>query len=102
MAEQKDPWVKVLRRATADPEYREALKDEPARVLAEAGVDVPEGVTYEVVENTPDKVHIILPPLSEEDELRGEVLEARATKSALLCAPGPGGLVTFIEVCIVA
>jgi len=69
-------------------------------VLAEAGVDVPEGVHYKVVENTPDTVHIVLPPLVEEDELGGEALEARATKSALLCTPGPGGLVTFIEVCI--
>ncbi|MFX1411598.1 MAG: NHLP leader peptide family RiPP precursor [Promethearchaeota archaeon] len=102
MTAQTDPLMSALQRATTDPEYRAALKADPAGVLAEAGVDVPAGITYQVVENTPDTVHIVLPPLVEEDELGGEVLEPRATKSALLCPPGPGGLITFIEVCIVA
>jgi len=93
--------MEVLRRATTDPAYREALKADPVKVLKEAGVEVPEGVTYEVVENTPDKFYIVLPPLAEE-ELGGEELEARATKSALMCEPGPGGRVTLMPVCIVS
>ena len=100
MAEQRDPLMDVLQRATTDPEYREALKADPAKVFAEAGVEVPEGVSYEVIENTPDKFHIVLPPLAEE-ELGGEALEGRVTKSALLCAPGEGGQVTAMPVCIV-
>jgi hypothetical protein len=98
----QDPLMDVLQRATTDPDFREALKANPAKVLAEAGVQIPEGLDYEVVENTPDKFHIVLPPLAEEDELSGEVLEARATKSVLLCAPGEAGMVTLMPVCVVA
>jgi hypothetical protein len=98
----QDALVDVLQRATTDPEYRESLKADPAGVLAAAGVDVPDGVTYTVVENTADHAHIVLPPLEEEDELGGEMLEARATKSALLCTPGEAGMVTLMPVCIIA
>jgi hypothetical protein len=91
----------VLQRATIDPDYRASLKADPVGVLAAAGVEVPAGVTYTVVENTPDRVHIVLPPLAEEDELGGEILEARATKSALLCTPGEAGMVTLMPVCII-
>ena len=92
----------VLQRASTDPDYRASLKADPAGTLAAAGVDLAAGVTYTVVENTPDQIHLVLPPLAEEDELGGEVLEARATKSVLLCTPGEGGLVTFMPVCIIA
>ncbi|MBU0491803.1 MAG: NHLP leader peptide family RiPP precursor [Chloroflexi bacterium] len=102
MAAQNDTLMDVLQRATTDPAYRTDLKANPAQVLAAAGVDVPEGIRYTVVENTPDTIHIVLPPLAEEDELGGEVLEARATKTTLLCPPGPGGMVTFMPVCIIA
>ncbi|MBU0493405.1 MAG: NHLP leader peptide family RiPP precursor [Chloroflexi bacterium] len=102
MAAQKDTLMDVLQRATTDPDFRASLKADPAQALAAAGVDVPAGVTYTVVENTPDQVHIILPPLTEEDELSGETLEARATKTTLLCTPGPGGMVTLMPVCIIA
>jgi hypothetical protein len=98
----QDPLMDVLQRATTDPDFREALKANPAKVLAEAGVQVPEGIDYEVLENTPDKLHIVLPPLAEDTELSGEALEARATKSALLCTPGEAGMVTLMPVCIVA
>ena len=101
MATRNDSLMDVLQRATTDPAYREALKADPAGVLAAAGVDVPEGVRYTVVENTPDTVHIVLPPLAD-DELGGEALETRATKTTLLCPPGPGGMVTLMPVCIIA
>ncbi|MBU0490456.1 MAG: NHLP leader peptide family RiPP precursor [Chloroflexi bacterium] len=102
MTAHKDTLMDVLQRATTDPAYRASLKADPAGVLTAAGVDVPEGIRYTVVENTPDQVHIVLPPLTEEDELGGEALEARATKTTLLCPPGPGGMVTIMPVCIIA
>ena len=102
MTEQRDPLMEVMRRAMTDPAYREALKADPAKVLSEAGLEVPEGVSYEVLENTSDKVHIVLPPLAEEDELAGEALETRATKSALFCMPGPGGRVTAMPICLIS
>jgi hypothetical protein len=96
-----DRLVEVFQRATNDTAYRQAFTRDPVRVLSEAGLQVPEGITYEVVENTPERVHIVLPPLAPEGELGGEVLEARATKSALLCAAGPGraGLIALMPGC---
>lgn len=98
----QDKLTDILQRAMTDPEYRASLKADPVGILGAAGVEVPSGVTYTVVENTPDHVHIVLPPLLEEEELGGEVLEARATKSALMCVPGEAGMVTIMPVCIVA
>ncbi len=44
-------------------------------------------------------MHIVLPQMAEEEELGGEVLEARATKTVAVCFPGPGGAVTLMPVC---
>lgn len=101
MEKQQDKWLEVMQRATTDPAFREQLKADPAQALEEAGIKVPEGVSYEVLENARDKMHIVLPPLAEEDELGVEALEARATKEALLCPPGESGMVTLMPVCIV-
>jgi len=73
-----DPWKDVLKRAMTDPAYRQALKANPAKVLAETGVKVDKATEYVVVEQTPRKVYLVLPPLVEEGELSDESLEAVA------------------------
>ena len=73
-----NPWKDVLKRAMTDPAYRQALKDNPAKVLAETGVKVDKATEYVVVEQTPRKVYLVLPPLVEEGELSDEMLEAVA------------------------
>lgn len=100
MASENEILMSVLERAANDVTFRQAFKANPRKMLAEAGLPVPEGVTYQVVENSPDCMHIVLPPLAEEDELGGEALEARATKSALLCVPGPANAVTAMPICV--
>jgi hypothetical protein len=100
MASENEILMSVLQRAANDVAFRQAFKANPKRVLAEAGLSVAEGVNYQVVENTPDCMHIVLPPLAEEEELGGEALEARATKSALMCLQGAGGAVTAMPVCL--
>jgi hypothetical protein len=100
MAGENEILMSVLEHASSDLEFRQALKANPKKVLAEAGLKMAEGVTYEVLENTPDCMHIVLPPLAPEEELGGEVLEARATKTALWCIPGPYNAVTAMPVCI--
>ena len=83
MVSENEIWMSVLERAASDVAFRQALKANPRQVLAEVGLPVPAGTTYQVVENTPDRVHIVLPPLAPEKDLGGEVLEPRATKSIL-------------------
>ncbi len=73
-----NPWKDVLKRAITDPAYRQALKDNPAKVLAEAGVKVDKATEYVVVEQTPRKVYLVLPPLIEEGELSDEMLDSVA------------------------
>jgi hypothetical protein len=99
MASENEIMMSVLERAASDVAFRQALKANPRKVLAAAGMQMSEGTTYQVVENTPDCVHIVLPPLAPEDELGGEVLETRATKTAALCYAGSGGAVTLMPVC---
>jgi hypothetical protein len=73
-----DPWKDVLKRAMTDPAYRQALKADPAKALAEAGVKVDRATEYVVLEQTPRKVYLVLPPLVEEGELSDEMLETVA------------------------
>ncbi|MBM3464318.1 MAG: NHLP leader peptide family natural product precursor [Armatimonadetes bacterium] len=56
-----DIWRKVVERSWADGQYRQDLLDNPNKVLAEAGIKVPTGVNFVVVENEPDRLHLVLP-----------------------------------------
>ena len=58
-----------------DESFRAKLKEDPKGALSAHGVQVPEGVDIEVVESTPSKQYIVLPPLQSE-ELRDEQLAA--------------------------
>lgn len=51
----------VTARALEDPAYKEQLLDNPAEVLSEAGLSIPEGVEIVVHENTADTIHLVLP-----------------------------------------
>ncbi|MDC3958858.1 NHLP leader peptide family RiPP precursor [Polyangium jinanense] len=54
-------WDRVVLRAWQDPEFRQKLTDDPNAVLSELGFKIPAGVRFVVVENTPDRRHIVLP-----------------------------------------
>ena len=75
-----NPWKNVLKHATTDPAYRQALKADPAKVLAEAGVKVDKATEYVVLEQTPRKVYLVLPQLvgRSAGELSDEALETVA------------------------
>ena len=54
-------FFKVVARAWTDAAYKAQLLSNPAAALAEMGLSPPEGVALEVHENTPKKMHLILP-----------------------------------------
>ncbi len=66
-------YAKVVTKAWSDPEYKARLMSDPKAVLAEAGVDVKQGIEIEVHENTDTTIHVVLPAspagetLSEQD-----------------------------------
>jgi hypothetical protein len=59
------PFGRLVQRAVKDPDQRRQLLAAPRQVLVEAGVELPEGVEVEVLENTDTVVHLVLPPLVE-------------------------------------
>ena len=63
--EQQQLMGKIIAKAWADEAYKQRLTDNPANVLNEEGVPVPEGMTVKIVENTPALFHVILPQKSD-------------------------------------
>ena len=59
------PFGRLVQRAVKDPALRRQLLAAPRQVLVEAGVELPEGLEVEVLENTDTVVHLVLPPLVE-------------------------------------
>ncbi len=66
----------VLMKAWNDSDFRSRLKSDPRGTLSGEGLDLPGGVDYEVHENTPGKIHLVLPnqPAAEPVEPGGECI----------------------------
>lgn len=59
----KQMEAQVLTRAQQDSAFRQQLTQDPKGVIArEMGVTLPDSVNVEVVEETPSKVYLVLPP----------------------------------------
>jgi len=70
----ENPWAQVVARAWSDEAFKKRLLEQPAVVLKEAGLEVPEGLQIKVVENTGRLVHLILPPAPGVSELTDKAL----------------------------
>ena len=57
----KDAWRGIVERCWSDDAFRQRLIDNPNKVLAASGLEVPAGVNFVVVENEPDRLHLVLP-----------------------------------------
>lgn len=55
--------AQVLERASTDLQFREQLKHDPRETVSRAlGVQVPQDITVQVLEETQSKVYLVLPP----------------------------------------
>jgi hypothetical protein len=86
MSDQKErqkQWAKIVAKAWADEDYKQRLMEDPAEVLSEEGMAVPEGVEIKVVEATDKQAWMVLPPKPEDGKIeeRADLLAA----SSLLC-----------------
>ncbi len=61
MAEAHNDLVRLLDACVADDGLKERFKADPRGVMAERGIEVPEGITFRVVEDTDACAHITLP-----------------------------------------
>ena len=81
-----DAFAKVIARAWADDGYKQRLTDDTRATLAEAGIQVPEGVEIRAVENTATVSHFVIPTQPTEGEVSEDAL---ATVSGGTCmSPG--------------
>ncbi|MBS0537651.1 MAG: NHLP leader peptide family RiPP precursor [Proteobacteria bacterium] len=54
-------YASVIRRAWTDPAYKARLLTDPHAVLADAGIYIAPDVSISVLENTPERQHLVLP-----------------------------------------
>ncbi len=51
----------MIARAWSDAEFKAKLLSDPHAALAEAGVDLPDGLNVKVLEDSADTQHLVLP-----------------------------------------
>ncbi|MDQ1256680.1 MAG: hypothetical protein QG656_1279 [Candidatus Hydrogenedentes bacterium] len=89
-------WSRIVAKAWADEDYKARLLADPAAVLAEEGVAIPEGVALTVVENTPTHMHLVLPPVPA-DAAAMEMTEERKAAFLFGIFAGPLGILDVIH-----
>jgi len=52
----------LINKTWKDPGFKQALMSDPKGAITSLGFSVPPGTTIEVLQSTPDKVYISLPP----------------------------------------
>lgn len=91
----------VYARTMTDPEFKAQFIADPAAVLSAAGVEVPEGLTIKVVENSSSTFHVVLPdPEAVTDELLaaasgGSSASTASTAGTAACSTLPGTMGTM-------
>lgn len=91
----------VYARTMTDPEFKAQFIADPAAVLSAAGVEVPEGLTIKVVENSSTTFHVVLPdPEAVSDELLaaasgGSSASTASTAGTAACSTLPGTMGTM-------
>jgi hypothetical protein len=71
-------WSQIVARAWSDEEFKQRLLADPRAVLAENGLEVPEDIEVQMLEDTPTTRTFVLPP-PPTDELSDEELVGSAT-----------------------
>lgn len=63
---EKNPLQEILIRACSDKAFREKFMKDPKGVLQRASIQVPENITIRILENSDDRIYIVLPNNLEE------------------------------------
>ncbi|MGA0121794.1 MAG: NHLP leader peptide family RiPP precursor [Gaiellales bacterium] len=80
-------------RALTDADFKAELMADAASVLREAGVEVPEGMSIKVVENSPSAYYLVLP---DPEAMSDELLSAASGGSSASTASTAGTAGTFL------
>jgi hypothetical protein len=88
MSDSKDPEAEVIARALKDPAFRKKLIADPTGTLRTAGVEVPEGVSVQVLEESPTRVYLVLPaPVDENEMIESDLEEVTGGVAESRCKP---------------
>ena len=74
MTTAENPMQKIIARCWEDDEFKKRLMADPAKILDAEGVNVPDGVSIRVVEDTDQVRTLIIPPAPshlDDDHLKG-------------------------------
>ena len=61
-----DQLQQIIAKAWSDPDFKQALIDNPKETLAEQGIELPADKTIKVYEDNADLLHLIIPTRPEE------------------------------------
>jgi hypothetical protein len=70
-----DPILEAMRRALADPAFKAELLKDPKAAASELGINIPDGVTIHVLENTSNELNLTVPVNPSSAELSDADLE---------------------------
>ena len=99
MTEQQNKLAELFAACWKDDALKQRFMSDPKVVLAEHGMDVPEGMNVKVVENVDNTVHITLPLAPEgHQELSDAELSAAAGGSPVTAAIVTLGLMSRVQV----
>ena len=74
-------YGQIIAKCWADEKFKKEFIKDPAKVLKENGLNIPEGMGFKVLENTEKLSHIII-PLKPSQELSDEQLDKAAGGSS--------------------
>ena len=60
--EERKEYAKIIAKTWVDEEFKKRLLDDPATVLKENGIEIPDGMSVKVVERKENEIQIPLPP----------------------------------------
>ena len=76
MNDQAKQYQQIIAKCWADEAFKQQLMADPAGTLKQEGMEVPKGMTIQVVENTGQVFHLVIP--TRPTDLSDEALEGAA------------------------
>jgi hypothetical protein len=61
MNDQANQYQQIIAKCWADEAFKQRLMADPTGTLKGEGIEIPEGVTVSICENTENKMHIVIP-----------------------------------------
>lgn len=86
MNDQAKQYQQIIAKCWADESFKQQLMAAPAVTLKQEGMEVPEGMTIHVVENTGHVFHLVIP--TQPTDLSDEALEGATGGYSCMCFMG--------------